>query len=203
VRLLQRFGWEGANTALEAQSVRPMLDPREMRSDAARIGAALRDDAQLAALYRAAHGAAPPADDAAALQAVANALAHYQATLTSPRTPFDAFRDAALDGAPAAYPAAAQRGLELFVGGAGWVACHAGPAFSDSALHGRFRTPGLREVAHTAPYLHDGSAAALCDAVRPHAQPAGRALSAAERSDLVAFLGTLSAQPPPAPARCR
>ena len=58
-----------------------------------------------------------------------------------------------------------------------------------------FRTPGLRDVAATAPYLHDGSAARLCDAVQPHALDAGHAsptLSGAEQRDLVAFLRTLS-----------
>jgi cytochrome c peroxidase len=114
--------------------------------------------------------------------------------------------------------AAARRGLRLFVGQAGCVACHAGPAFSDDALHvsrvhsmaapgvpdgghpggpaNAFRTPGLRGVAGTGPWFHDGSAARLCDAVRPHAADPGRAAPAtsdAERSDLVAFLRTLSA----------
>ena len=59
-----------------------------------------------------------------------------------------------------------------------------------------FRTPGLRGVAATAPYYHDGSAARLCDAVQPHAADAGSVpplLTASERRDLVAFLRTLSA----------
>jgi len=63
-----------------------------------------------------------------------------------------------------------------------------------------FRTPGLRDVAFTAPYLHDGSAARLCDAVQPHAADPGGApplLTGEERRDLVAFLRTLSAQAAP------
>ncbi|HEY9025765.1 MAG TPA: hypothetical protein VIP05_15795, partial [Burkholderiaceae bacterium] len=61
-----------------------------------------------------------------------------------------------------------------------------------------FRTPGLRDIVATAPYLHDGSAARLCDAVQPHAADDGHVpplLSDAERSELVAFLRTLSATP--------
>jgi len=64
------------------------------------------------------------------------------------------------------------------------------------AQAGAFRTPGLREVDTTAPYMHDGSVANLCDAVLPHATIDGSpptALSFAERRDVVAFLRTLSA----------
>ena len=66
-------------------------------------------------------------------------------------------------------------------------------------------TPGLRGVAATAPYLHDGSAASLCDAVKPHAIDANASppvLDAAQRSDLVAFLRTLSPAPPDHDADC-
>jgi len=60
-----------------------------------------------------------------------------------------------------------------------------------------FRTPALRDVAATAPYFHDGSAAHLCDAIRPHAADGGSAprLDASQRRDLVAFLRTLSSDP--------
>ncbi len=59
-----------------------------------------------------------------------------------------------------------------------------------------FRTPAMRGVAATAPYLHDGSAARLCDAVRPHAADPGGVpplLNRDERNDLVAFLRAVSA----------
>lgn len=59
------------------------------------------------------------------------------------------------------------------------------------ALRHRFRTPGLRNVAHTAPYLHDGRADSLHDAVR-HADSVGAVLGDGEVDDLVAFLVTLS-----------
>ena len=68
---------------------------------------------------------------------------------------------------------------------------------SQPAEAGAFRTPGLREVSATAPYMHDGSIANLCDALQPHAALEGRpvpALTLAERRDLVAFLRTLGAQ---------
>ena len=60
----------------------------------------------------------PGADDEKLLVDAAKALAAFQATLVSPRTPFDAFRDALLAGdreAAARYPLAAQRGLKIFI----------------------------------------------------------------------------------------
>src|SRR5204863_409004 len=61
VRLQRWFGWDGANDSLWSQSIRPMLDPREMHADAAHVAAALRDDTTLRPLYLAAFGHAPPA----------------------------------------------------------------------------------------------------------------------------------------------
>jgi cytochrome c peroxidase len=178
-----------------------------MRADAGFLAAQLRADAPLSALYAGSFGRAPPADDQALMLDLARALAAYQETLVSPRTPFDRFRDALALGEErsAGYPAAAQRGLRLFIGQAQCVACHAGPAFSDGALHGRFRTPPLRELAATAPYLHDGRLANLCDTLAPHAplptaSAAAPALSLDQRRDLVAFLLSLGAQGIPAHA---
>jgi len=254
VRLQHWFGWDGANDSLWSQSIRPMLDAREMRADAAHVARALRDDETLKGLYAQAFGSAPPADDELALVDVGKALAAYQETLISERTPFDAHRDALMRGdgpAAASYPVAAQRGLRLFIGRGECIACHAGPSFSDGEFHrsriastlhdgapdggralglqklltspyarngrfddavgpaprpasqtaeaGAFRTPALREVGTTAPYMHDGSIATLCDALRPHAALEGRpvpALTLAERRDIVAFLRTLSARKP-------
>src|SRR5580765_3051798 len=138
VRLQHWFGWDGGNDSLWSQSIRPMLDAREMRADAAHVAQALRDDETLKRLYALAFGHAPPADDETALVDAGKALAAYQETLVSERTPFDAFRDALVrgDGISAArYPAAAQRGLRLFVGRGQCMACHAGPNFSDGEFH--------------------------------------------------------------------
>ncbi|MBB4198300.1 hypothetical protein CCR94_22900 [Rhodoblastus sphagnicola] len=55
---------------------------------------------------------------------------------------------------------------------------------------GLFRTPGLRNVALTAPYFHDGKAATLPEAIRRHGLP--MALSATEMDDIAAFLGSLT-----------
>ena len=220
----RHFGWDGARDDLAAQSLRPLEDAREMPATAAQVAAFMRGDAALAARYASVFGGPPGDDDARVVRDVGLALAAYVEPLASPRSPFDDWRDR-LAGAPGAaepassdaFPAAARRGLRLFVGRAACAGCHAGPSFSDDALHvslihslaapdtpdaghpggpaNAFRTPGLRDVAATAPWLHDGSAARLCDAVQPHAADPGTVpplLTAAERSDLVAFLRSVS-----------
>lgn len=225
----RRFGWDGVETALWRQSLRPLRDPREMPASDAHVAALLRDDAALAARYAAAFGAPPGADDARVTADAGRALAAYVGTLASPPTAFDRWRDAWAarpDAAPPpGLPAAALRGLRLFVGRAGCVACHRGPGLSDDARHaslvsspgadgrpdrGRdgagFRTPGLRGTAAAGPWMHDGSRARLCDALEPHARwPDGSApapLAAGARDDLAAFLRTLAAAPSPTPAAC-
>ena len=127
------FGWDGAGDSLWAQSIRPLLDAREMASDAGRVARLLRDDKGLACGYQRAFGETPGADDEKVLVDAAKALAAFQATLVSPRTPFDSFRDALLAGDPQAatrYPLAAQRGLKLFIA-ANCSTCHFGPRFTN------------------------------------------------------------------------
>jgi len=131
------FGWDGANDNLWAQSIRPLLDPREMGSSAGRIAALVRGDGELSALYEGAFGASPPADDEAVLVDVGKALAAYQETLVSGRTPFDEFRDALAgrdEETAGRYPLQAQRGLRIFLA-RGCAGCHAGPGFTDGRFH--------------------------------------------------------------------
>ena len=127
------FGWDGAGDSLWSQSIRPILDPREMAGDAVRLAGLLREDKALACGYERAFGHKPGTDDEKLLVDSAKALAAFQATLVSPRTPFDAFRDGLLSGdreAAARYPAAAQRGLKIFIE-ANCAACHFGPRFTN------------------------------------------------------------------------
>src|SRR5689334_21290430 len=127
VAFYRHFGWDGARDSLAAQSIRPLLEAREMRSSAAHVAALVR--ARYAADYERAFGAAVPSDDGQVLGKAGEALAAFQETLISGRTPFDEFRDALARGdekAAASYPVAARRGAALFVGNAGCSACHAG-----------------------------------------------------------------------------
>jgi cytochrome c peroxidase len=113
---------------------------------------------------------------------IAKALAAYQRTLVTGPSPFDRY----LQGDKNALSADAKRGLELFQGEARCIECHNGPLLSDSKFYRlglaekdegrakitgkkedrfRFRTPTLRNIAETGPYMHDGSLKTLGDVV--------------------------------------
>jgi cytochrome c peroxidase len=125
---------------------------------------------------------------------VAKAIAAYERTILSGNAPIDAYNA----GDKAALSAAAARGRDLFFGKAHCSACHTGPSFTDNAFHnigigftpdtdvtadvgreslsglagdrGAFKTPTLREIARTAPFMHDGSLATLPDVVKHYNQ---------------------------------
>jgi len=230
VRTHRWFGWDGSSDNLWSQSIRPLLDAREMGMTERQVAEAVRNDADLACRYEKAFGARPPADDAAVLVAVGKALAAFQETLVSGRTPFDDFRDALANGnhkAAARYPQDAQKGLRIFAGKGNCSLCHFGPNFTHGEFHeigipvfkkaggvdwGRydgikrlranrfnllgpfnddparadgmstrhvalvpqtfeqFKVPTLRNVALTAPYMHNGHLATLADVVRHYSE---------------------------------
>lgn len=266
-------GWDGAADSLWSQAIRPLLDPREMASSAEHLQAELAREPALAAGWRRVFGQEVRAQEPqAVLVGTAKLMAAYVATLVSPRTPFDEFRDALARGdraTAARYPLAAQRGLQLFIGRGNCQLCHGGPRFTHGefadiglrffvrpgvvdtgrfggiealkaspynllsrwadaplpdqpdeavktrhveATHrhfGEFKVPGLRQVARTAPYMHDGQLATLEAVVRHYSElnlerlhADGEQvlrplrLSPQEAQDLVAFLHTLTAQGP-------
>ena len=213
----KQYFWDGRAPSLEAQVRGPIEDPDEMAGHWPTILARLQVDADLSARFRAVFADEPPISQ----QTVVKALAAYVRSLISPSTRFDAW----IEGDARALSAAEVRGFRLFTGKAGCVLCHAGWRFTDDRFHdiglrgrdpGRgavpggtpglaaFKTPSLRDVARTAPYMHDGSLPDLA-AVLAHytgtfvrrpslASNMNRRLrlSAQERADLIAFLGTLS-----------
>ncbi len=116
-------------------------------------------------------------DDGITERNVGAALASYVRTLRSGNAPVDRFL---AEGERDALSADAEAGFRLFVGKANCAVCHVGPTFSDEGFHntgvfvesrdlgrelvsgeeedrGAFRTPSLRNVELTAPYMHDGS----------------------------------------------
>ena len=192
-RLGRRFGWDGAADSLWAQSIRPILDVRELGASPRHVAELVRKDEQLSCRYRKTFGAAPSTtDDDAVLVDVAKALAAFVETFQSPPTPFDRFRNALASGEPIqpwTYSEAAQRGVRIFVGKGGCSTCHSGPNFSSGELHdngfsiyaaagrtdpgrnGTFKVPTLRHLLLTAPYGHHGEIATLADVVRHYSEP--------------------------------
>jgi cytochrome c peroxidase len=265
VRFHRWFGWDGAHDSLWAQSIRPLLDSREMRATPSHVAKTIRT--LLAKDYEQAFGRPVPRDDEAVLVDVGKALAAFQETLVSGRTPFDDFRDALERGeTKTSYSLAAQRGLRIFVGKGNCSVCHFGPQFTNGEFadtgvpffvapgkvdpgrqggieklkqnpfnllgrfnddrsassavktqhvqvqhrnFGEFRVPGLRGVARTAPYMHNGSLATLADVVKFYSELNEERLHAdgekilkplhltpQESEDLRAFLESLSAREP-------
>jgi cytochrome c peroxidase len=130
------LGWDGAADSLWAASLAPLTSATELAASPQSVMTLLQRDTRLRAAYQALFGV--PTADVQLLVNTAKALAAYQATLTTPRTAFDGFRDALLSQDPQTikatttrYPAAAQRGLKIFVGKGRCFFCHTGPAFSN------------------------------------------------------------------------
>jgi cytochrome c peroxidase len=137
------YGWGGAADSLWSQSLRAIVDRRELAASPRHVAELMRNDEQLSCRYRRAFGAAPsPADDEAIFADVGKTLAAFQETLTSGATAFDRFRAALAAGkAPSStgYSEPAQRGLKIFIGKGGCTSCHSGPNFTN----GEFFNTGL------------------------------------------------------------
>ena len=193
------FFWDGHVDNLEEQVVQPILNPKEMDLTLAEASARI--------------GLAP--------DEIANALATYVRGILSGGSPFDRF----VYGDRDALTAEEQLGMQVFRGKGNCTACHAGPNFTDEKLHntgvawreggrggrladtgggrGDFKTPTLREIARTAPYMHDGSLQTLEDVVdfysdgarkNPYLDPELRPLKLTddEKTALLAFLQSLT-----------
>jgi cytochrome c peroxidase len=167
--------WDSRAQGLEQQVYTPIKSRGEMRGDdceeenaVAEATGRIRAISQYRELFRTAF----EQNDAAAVtpKHLAQAIAAFERSLVTPRAAFDRF----LEGDPTALTAEQQRGLRVFQD-AGCVQCHGGPMFSDFKMHfidvpdgadsGRreFRTPTLRNLQHTAPYMHNGGLRSLRD----------------------------------------
>jgi cytochrome c peroxidase len=137
------YGWDGAADSLWSQSLRPILDARELAATPRQVANLVRGDEQLSCRYRRVFGSPPsPADDEAVFVNVGKVLAAFQETIVSGRTPFDQFREALARGeSPSSqgYSTPAQRGLQIFIGKGGCASCHSGPNFTS----GEFFNTGL------------------------------------------------------------
>jgi cytochrome c peroxidase len=217
------FFWDGRETSLELQVLKPIEDPNEMDftvdAAAARVGLG-RDD-------------------------LANALATFVRSILSGNSRFDRF----IHGDRAALSDDEQRGLQIFRGKGHCATCHTGPTFTDERFHntgvawrpdlvatappqgtfadagravvtgkdpdrGAFKTPTVRDVALSAPYMHDGSLATLDDVVNFYDE-GGRAnpyldldlrslhLTPEEKRALLAFLRALTGERHPSGSLAR
>ncbi len=208
----ERFFWDGRARSLREQVLMPIEAHDEMDADLGRVVGSLAGEG---AAFERAFGAPEVSEEKIAL-----ALEAFLLTLTSHGSKFDR----AMAG-ETELTERERRGFELFITereprsghfGADCFHCHGGALFTDGGFHhnglpgndGAFATPSLRNVALTAPYMHDGRFATLEEVVAHYSSgversenlapnlakhPAGGlGLSADDQAALVAFLKTLT-----------
>lgn len=192
--------WDSRVRSLEQQVVAPIQSREEMRgdtcADSEAVAAAIAR-VQAIGEYRDRFAAAFDKPSATAVTSgnLAQAIAAFERSLTTPPTTFDRF----LQGDPQAMNSQQQRGMHVFES-AGCIQCHGGPMFSDFKLHvigslngaaaeqREFRTPSLRNLRHTAPYMHDGSLQTLEDVFVFYDQLAEKVSETLDGGDTTAHL---------------
>lgn len=207
--------WDGRAGSLEEQALGPVQNPIEMAMKLEDVEKRLNEIEGYRRQFREVFGT-----DRVTRDGIAKAIAAYERTILSGDAPFDRFKAGESD----ALSEPARRGMDLFFGKAQCSACHVGPNFTDNGFHnvgigmdkeepdlgrfeqtkllgdrGSFKTPTLREINRTAPYMHDGSLKTLEDVV-DHYSKGGIPnpqldegifklnLSEQEKADLVTFL---------------
>lgn len=210
--------WDGRAPSLEEQAKGPIQNPIEMGFTHEEAVARIAAVKGYRKLFKKAFG-----DDAVTIDRIAKAIASFERTAVTGNAPYDRFEA----GDKSALTEAQQRGMALFFGKANCSVCHTGKSFTDGDFHnigvgmlaakpdlgrfevskeerlkGAFKTPTLRNLSDTAPYMHDGSQKTLEEVVDYYDRGGEKnewlsgdirplALTKEERADLVAFLKAL------------
>jgi cytochrome c peroxidase len=214
--------WDGRAGSLEEQAIGPIHNPIEMAEMHETVVPKIAKIPAYQKQFQLIFGGG------ASLQHIAEAIAAFERTIVSQNSAFDKHAM----GESGAMNEAAVRGLELFRGKARCILCHNGPNFTDNRFHnlgvpqmgplkedlgrylvtraqkdkGAFKTPTLRSVVETAPYMHDGVFKTLEEVIdffdagggsnpnlSPLIKPLG--LSPEEKKDLIEFLKALTGAP--------
>jgi cytochrome c peroxidase len=218
------FFWDGRATSLEEQMTTPLTGENEMVASPDGIVAELQAIPEYVSLFENAFGR----EDAVTYENVQRAIAAFERTLITDNSPFDKYASGDVN----ALTPSQRRGLGLFRSAATrCFECHAAPTFADesfsvtgvpdlpgqehdtgrlqvesTSLDGAFKAPTLRNIALTAPYMHNGAFATLEEVVEFYAKGGGRDdgvenmdihvlgfdLTAQEKADLVAFMYALT-----------
>lgn len=172
--------WDGRAGSLEEQALGPIANPIEMNLAVEEAVDRINKIPGYKKQFQKVFGSDATAEN------IAKAIATYERTILCGDAPYDRFKA----GDKKALSPAAQRGMELFFGKAACSSCHSGPNFTDNAFHnigvgmdaekpdegrktisnlggdtGSFKTPTLRDIAKSGPYMHDGSLKTLKDVV--------------------------------------
>jgi cytochrome c peroxidase len=214
--------WDGRKTSLEAQALGPFESPDEQNLPLHELEARVGAIPGYVAMFERAYPGEPLAS-----ATIAKAIASFERTIVSENAPFDRWRG----GDEHAISASARRGFELFNGKANCSLCHQGFNFTDNGFHniglrdngkvadvgrfahrkvavlkGAFKTPTLRDIALTAPYMHNGAYATLEEVIEHYVRGgdvkdnlSGNMypieLSEADKRDLVEFMRSLTSAP--------
>jgi cytochrome c peroxidase len=217
------FFWDGRSFGIENQAREPVKNPIEKHETWENAIAKLKATTEYPRLFKAAFGTSTITEELAV-----NAIAQFERTMVVGNSAYDKF----FRGEPNNFSQAAFRGKEIFFTERGdCFHCHTEDLMSDYDYHnngldnvftadnigragvtgrssdtGKFKTPGLRNVEFTGPYMHDGRFATLEEVVEHYnsgikrsptldpkiKKPEGLFLTEQEKSDLVAFLKSLS-----------
>ncbi len=216
--------WDGRKKTLEDQALGPMVSSDEMNIGVDGALAAVKSNAEYQALFENAY----PGQGVTG-ETLSMAIASFERTVVSNNSRFDQW----VKGNKKALTKREINGFKLFVDPekGNCAVCHSAPNFTDDSFHniglasfdnpqadmgryaikpirilkGAFKAPTVREIAHTAPYFHDGSAATLEDVVEHYAQGGASKsnlspnikklnLNDKEKADLVAFMKALSSE---------
>jgi len=209
--------WDGRAPSLEEQARGPIQAKIEMNQD---VDALLKE---LKAIPGYVQRFDTVFDDGITFDNIVKAIATFERSVVSKNAPYDKY----MNGDKSAMSESAVNGMKLFFGKAKCSICHNGPVFTDSKFHnigvkgddlgrykvtnedsdkGAFKTPGLRHVSRTAPYMHDGSEKTLKEVIEfynrggdvdenksPFITPLK--LSDQEVNDLVEFMKALEGEP--------
>lgn len=213
--------WDGRASTLEEQAKGPIANPVEMGNTHDGCVRKLREIPGYRALFAKVFGT-----EELTIDHVAMAVATFERTLLSGNSPYDRFSA----GDKKALSAAQVRGMKIFFHKAKCDKCHEGANFTSNSFRnigvgidkpkpdlgryevtkdpkdwGAFKTPTLRDVANTAPYMHDGSMKTLEDVVEYYDKGGTwnknldhdikpLKLTRSEKDDLVSFLQALSGE---------
>jgi cytochrome c peroxidase len=212
-----RLFWDGRARDLQDQAFAPIVSESEMGSDMPDVMRKLRRINGYKDLFKKAFG-----DEQVDPDRMTEAIAVFEKTIVSSRSRFDEF----LAGNKKALTNSEIRGLHIFRTKAKCMNCHSGPLFTDNSFHnigfsgnddgyykvshkeediGKFKTPSLRDVMKTGPWMHDGKEkdmAAIIEKFNTANAATGTSkllkplhLTEREKTDLLAFLAAISARP--------
>ena len=215
--------WDGRASSLEEQAKAPMINPIEMgNKNYDMVAKRLRNIKGYRKEFKKAFGT-----EKFTVEHVVKAIASFERAVVSGNSPFDNFESG---GDEKALSQSSKRGLDIFRDKGRCSQCHAGFNFTDEKFHntgegmdkpnpdlgryemtkkeedrGAFKTQTLREITHTAPYMHDGNLKTLEEVVEfynkggvknPNLDKEMKPLylTDEEKKDLVEFLKTLSGE---------